>query len=201
MSDVDGDGGDDDGGDDGGGPGSGPHSESETGSDTDPDPPVETTDDRLVETVRAVGHENVTAEHASTVEFTTDDWLTPAGDCIVGVEADRTPRDFAPEFREACQDADATITATIAVGSGEGNAGGIDRSDPAHVDTIVGRGDPELALLDDRSMVARTSDYTDDERTVLVDADGAAADLDRDLVAALADGASVTLRLEVDPAP
>jgi len=49
-------------------------------------------------------------------------------------------------------------------------------------------------------MVGRTSDYTDDERTIFVDGDGAAADLDRDLVAALAADAPVTLRLEVDPA-
>ena len=155
-------------------------------------------DDSLVEVVHAIGHENVTAEHASTVEFTTDDWLTPAGDCIIGVEADRTPRDFDPEFREACRDAGATITATIVVDSGGG--GEADGDDPEHVDTIVGRGDPDLTLLDDRSLVGRTSDYTDDERTVFVDADGAAADLDRDLVDALADGSDVTLWLEVEPA-
>jgi hypothetical protein len=154
-------------------------------------------DDPHVEVVRAVGHEHVTAEHASTFELTTDDWLTPAGDCIVGVEADRTPRDFSAEFREACRDADATITATVAVG--ESGAERVDLTDPAHADRIVGRGDPGLALVDDRSMVGRTSDYTDDERTVLVDGDGAAADLDRDLVEALADGAPVALRLAVEP--
>ena len=147
-------------------------------------------DDPRVEVVRATGHENVTAEHASTFELTTDDWLTPAGDCIVGVEADRTPRDFSAAFREACRDADATIEATLTVDAG----------DDEFRATVAGRGDPDLALLDDRSMVGRTSDYTDDERTILVDGDGAAGDLDRDLVAALADGADLTLRLEVHPA-
>ena len=147
-------------------------------------------DDALVEVVRAVGHEHVTAEHASTVELTTDDWLTPAGDCIVGVEADRAPRDFSSAFREACRDADATITATFVVDAG----------DRQFRETIRGRGDPGLALLDDRSMVGRTSDYTDDERTMFVDGDGAAADLDRDLVAALSEGAALTLRLAVEPA-
>ena len=155
------------------------------------------TDDALVEVVRAVGHEHVTAEHASTVELTTDDWLTPAGDCIVGVEADRTPRDFSTAFREACRDANATITATFAVGQPDADA--VDLAAPAHVDELVGRGDPDLALVDDRSMVGRTSDYTDDERTVFVDGDGAAADLDRDLVAALGEGAPLALRLQVDP--
>ena len=154
-------------------------------------------DDALVEVVHATGHEHVTAEHASTVELTTDDWLTPAGDCIVGVDAGCAPRDFAPEFRESCRDADATITATFAVG--EPGADIADLADPAHVDEIVGRGDPDLALSDDRSLVGRTSEYTDDERTIFVDGDGAAADLDRDLVAALAEGAPLTLRLAVEP--
>ena len=158
-------------------------------SDEDADPPRIGADDPLVEVVRATGHENVTAEHASTVELTTDDWLTPAGDCIVGIEADRTPRDFSTEFRQACRDADATIEATLVV----------DAAEKTYEETITGRGDPDLTLLDDRSMVGRTSDYTDDERTILVDGDGAAADLDRDLVAALVDGADLTLRLEVDP--
>ena len=144
-------------------------------------------DASLVEEVHARGHEHVTAEHASTFEFTTDDWLTPGGDCILGIEADRTPREFDPAFKRACRDADATITATIVVDG-----------DDTHEARITGRGDPELTLLDDRSMVGRTSTYTDDERTILVEAAAAAADLDRDLVDALADGAPVTLRLAVD---
>ena len=143
----------------------------------------------LVEVVRATGHEHVSADHASTVELTTDDWLTPAGDCIVGIEADRAPRDFAPAFREACRDADATIEATFLV----------DDAEETLRETVTGRGDPDLALVDDRSMVGRTSGYTDDERTVFVDADAAAGDLDRDLVAALSHGADLTLRLRVTP--
>lgn len=162
-------------------------------AEVDPDgdeaaPDTDAGGDDLVEIVRATGHEHVTAEHASTFELTTDDWLTPAGDCIVGVEADRTPRDFSAAFREACRDADATIEATLVVDAG----------DETHSETIAGRGDPDLTLLDDRSMVGRTSDYTDDERTIFVDADGAAADLSRDLVDALAAGAPVALRLDVD---
>jgi hypothetical protein len=129
----------------------------------------------------------VSATHVSTFEVTTDDWLTPAGDCILAVEADRAPRDFSAAFRDACATTEATITATITV---EGPSA-------THTETIVGRGDPGLDLLDDRSLVARTSDYTDDARTILVSADAAAADLDRDLVEALAAGAPVELRLSV----
>jgi hypothetical protein len=143
--------------------------------------------DSLVEVVRARGHEHVSATHVSTFEVTTDDWLTPSGDCILAVEADRAPRDFSTAFRDMCATTEATITATITV---EGPSA-------THTETIVGRGDPGLDLLDDRSLVARTSDYTEDTRTILVGADAAAADLDRDLVRALAVGAPVELRLSV----
>jgi len=34
------------------------------------------------------GHENVKGTHASTFEFTKDDFLTKEGDCIIGIKAD-----------------------------------------------------------------------------------------------------------------
>ena len=143
------------------------------------------------EVVHARGHENVSAEHASTFEVTTDDWLTPAGDCILAVEADRTPADFDAAFVEACRDPDATVTATITVTTDDGET---------HEQTVTGRGHPDLTFENERSHVGRTSEYVDD-RTVLVDADAAAADLDRDLVEALADGASVRFELVVEAGP
>jgi hypothetical protein len=136
------------------------------------------------ETVCARGHENVTAAHESTVEVTSDDYLTPAGDCILGVEADRTPADLPEAFVTACRDPDARIAIRF-------EAAG-------HEATIRGCGHPELTFDSDRSFVGRTSTYVDD-RTVLVDADTAAADLDRDLVAALADGADLRVALRVSP--
>jgi hypothetical protein len=133
--------------------------------------------------VRARGHENVSAEHASTFELTSDDWLTPAGDCILAVEVDTTPADLDTEFVEACQSHEATITATL-------------RADD-HEETITGRGHPDLSFENDRSMVGRTSDYVDD-RTVMVGADKAAGDLDREFVDALAAGADLECVLRVE---
>lgn len=133
--------------------------------------------------IRSVGHENVTARHASTFEVTTDEYLTPAGDCILGIEADRAPADFDPAFVAACRDADATIVATF-------------RAD-GHEEVVTGRGHPELSYDDDRSMVGRTSDYVDD-RTIMIGADKAAGDFDRELIAALAEGASLELTLRVE---
>ncbi len=143
-----------------------------------------TTTDELVEVVHATGHEHVTAEHASTLEVTSDDFLTPAGDCILAIEADRAPTDFSEAFVVACRDAAATVTATVEADD--------------HAQRVVGRGDPDLTFANDRSHVLRTSDYVDD-RTVMVGANAAAADVDRSLVAALADGADARLTLRVDP--
>lgn len=137
----------------------------------------------LSETIRARGHEHVSAEHKSTLELTSDDWLTPAGDCILAIEADRTPAGFADEFKQACAHADARIQITLEA--------------DGHIETIVGRGDPALTFEGDRSAVVRTSDYVDD-RTVAVGTDKAAADLDRDLVAALSNGAVLTATLTVE---
>ena len=130
------------------------------------------------ETIVAHGHEHVQATHESTLEFTSDDWLTPAGDCILGIEADQVPADFDPAIVAAAQQPDAEITIKIDAAN--------------HSQTITGRGDPALTFDDDRGMVVRTSTYTDD-RTVMVDADAAAADIDRELVAELADGATATV--------
>ncbi|AUX07922.1 hypothetical protein AArcSl_0267 [Halalkaliarchaeum desulfuricum] len=149
-------------------------------------------DDAHTETVRARGHENVRGEHESTFEVTSDDWLTPAGDCILAVDADRTPADFSAEFVAACRDRNTTITARLEVAPVGSNG----EAEPL-VETITGRGDPELTFESDRSLVGRTSDYVDD-RTVLVEADSAAVDVDRELVAALAEGADVTLTLTVE---
>jgi hypothetical protein len=135
------------------------------------------------ETVHARGHQHVSAEHASTLEVTSDDFLTPAGDCILGIEADRVPADFDAAFVEACQDAEATIRLTI-------EAGG-------YTETVTGTGHPDLTFEGDRSHVCRTSDHVDD-RTVMIEADGAATDVSRDLVDALADGAEVTFTFSVD---
>ncbi|WP_135825529.1 DUF371 domain-containing protein [Halorussus ruber] len=137
----------------------------------------------MQEVIHAEGHENVSAEHVSTFEVTTDDFLTPAGDCILGIEADRAPADFDPEFVAACQHEEATITATFETEN--------------YSETVTGRGDPDLTFESDRSAVGRTSDYVDD-RTILVGAEFAAEGFDRELVSALAEGAELTVTLTVE---
>jgi len=133
--------------------------------------------------IHARGHENVTAQHASTLEVTSDEFLTPAGDCILGIEADRVPAEFDDPFVTACQQANATIIVELSAGG--------------HTERVEGRGHPDMTFDSDRSLVCRTSEYIDD-RTVAVGLDRAAADLDDEFVAALANGAELTLTLRVD---
>ncbi len=141
------------------------------------------------EVVHARGHEHVSAAHTSTFEVTSDDWLTPAGDCILAVDADRVPADFDDAFVAACRDLESTIRATLTATTETGTTVS---------DSVTGHGHPDLSFENDRSHVGRTSEYVDD-RTVLVGADTAAADLDRALVDALADGAALRIELIVDP--
>lgn len=135
-----------------------------------------------VESLEAAGHEHVQGTHTSTLEVTTDDYLTPAGDCIVGIEATRGPRSFAPAFKDLCATADATIGCILTVGS--------------ETVRVTGRGDPRLTLASDRSHVFRTSDYVDD-RTVMVGADHAATDLPRSMIESLTNGATIQVALTV----
>lgn len=137
----------------------------------------------MEEVIHAFGHENVSATHASTFEVTTDDYLTPAGTCILAVEADRAPADFDPEFVEACRDREAEITVTIEA--------------DGHAQSIVGRGDPDLSFESERSAVGRTSEYVDD-RTIAIACESAAEGFDRELVAALAGGEEATVTLSVE---
>ena len=139
--------------------------------------------DPLTQTITAQGHENVTGEHASTLEVTSDDFLTPAGDCILGIEADTVPAEFDPDFVAACQDDGARITVEL-------DAGG-------YTERLVAHGHPDLTFENERSAVVRTSDYVDD-RTIAVDSDTAAGDVDRNLVDALAAGAPLDVTLTVE---
>ena len=131
----------------------------------------------------ASGHAHVRGTHGSTLELTTEEWLTPAGDCIIGVGASHSCASLPAAMREMAQSAMSHISVELI-------APGV-----APV-TVTGRGDPELRWADPTSMVIRTSTYIDD-RTLMVAADRAAADLPRPLISALTDGASLAAIVRV----
>ncbi len=125
----------------------------------------------LIERFRCRGHRNVLATHRSTLEMTTESYLTPKGDCIICVEAEKAVRDLNDDIKRALRSG-----AKVEVRISAGNLS----------DVIMARGSPRLLLTDDVSMVIRRSTYID-ARTLAVRANKAAKDLDRRLVELLRD--------------
>ncbi|WP_048056576.1 DUF371 domain-containing protein [Thermococcus sp. 4557] len=118
------------------------------------------------EIIRCKGHENVRATHKSTLEFTKENYLTPRGDCILCIEADRGINDLSEEFKAALR-AGKKLLIRIRVGD--------------LVDEVLAEGSGELILDHDYSMVIRKSDYID-ARTLAIKANKAARDIDRRIV-------------------
>ncbi|WP_297435848.1 DUF371 domain-containing protein [Thermococcus sp.] len=120
----------------------------------------------LREIIRCRGHENVRATHRSTLEFTKEDYLTPRGDCILCIEADKGLNDLSYEFKRALK-AGKRLLIRIRVGD--------------LTDEVLSEGSPDLILDHDFSMVVRKSNYID-ARTLSVRANKAARDIDRKIV-------------------
>ncbi|MDO5859244.1 DUF371 domain-containing protein [Methanobrevibacter sp.] len=132
--------------------------------------------------IRTRGHKNVTSNHKSTFEITRDAEIGPTADCIIGVDMDQTMLDFPQEFRDKIADSNTKITVELETENGH--------------DEINGFGHEDLTLTHPTDIVIRKSDYTCD-RTLMIKADKAARDLDRDLIDDLKNGKvlEVTIKL------
>ncbi len=116
---------------------------------------------------KAYGHENVIGEHKTTVEITTEDYLTKQGTCIVGTQANQKLSDLAPKIRELVT---LETTKIVLVMEVEGT-----------IEQVTGTGGQNLTYSDSVSMVARTSSYQC-ERTLMINADKAASNLSREFI-------------------
>ena len=119
---------------------------------------------------KAYGHENVIGDHKTTVEITTEDFLTKQGTCIVGIRATQKLSDLSSEVKDLV-----TLESTRIVLIME-----ID----GVIERITGWGGKGLTYSNSTSMVARTSSFQCD-RTLMIKADKAASDLDREFVGLL----------------
>ena len=139
------------------------------------------------EVIHCYGHENIKATHKSTLEITKEDFLTPRGDCIICIKADKALRDLSDEFKRALKSGK-RIRIRIIVDD--------------LVDEIIASGDERLTFENDVSMVIRKSTYIDG-RTLAVKADKAAKDIDRRIVGKLKNSnqkAVIELIIDDDPA-
>ncbi|MEM1873507.1 MAG: DUF371 domain-containing protein [Acidilobaceae archaeon] len=132
---------------------------------------------------RAEGHPNVSARHETTIEVTREDYLTPRGDCIIGVKSELSARDLPEWFKEEARRGSLIVAVFCA---------------ESVCDSVVGRGSPEMSFADDKRIVLRRSAYVGPE-TVMIKASRAAAHLSRELVARLSRGAELEVFLAAIP--
>jgi hypothetical protein len=125
---------------------------------------------------RAFGHENVIGKHKTTVEITSEEFLTRQGTCIVGIRATQTLASLGSTIKEL-----ATLETTKIILVMDVN--GI-------IEQVTGTGGPGLTYSDSVSMVARTSSYQCG-RTLMIHADKAASDLSEDFVNSLKESRTV----------
>ena len=134
---------------------------------------------------KAYGHENVIGEHNTTVELTTENYLTKQGTCIVGVQATQKLSELSSEIREIVTLDTTKIVLVMEVA-------GIKEQ-------VSGTGGSALTYSDSTSMVARTSSFQCG-RTLMINADKAASDLSREFVSLLTkDGIEMTCELRFIP--
>lgn len=123
--------------------------------------------------IRTKGHKNVSSLHKSTFEITMDPEIGPTADCIIGISADKSMLNFPQEFKDEIANSNTKITVVLDTENGH--------------DEITGFGHEDLTLTHPTDIVCRTSDYTC-SRTLMIGADKAAKDLDKNLIDDLKNG-------------
>ena len=127
-----------------------------------------------IEVVEFRGHVNVKATHGTTLEITKEEYLTPRGDCIIGVAANKSLAEFSDCFKEIARNRDSVLMLVLVSESG-------------FTDTVRGRGDPALELSDPQRIIVRKSSYVA-PNTVMVKTDKAAGEISRELIQDLRNG-------------
>lgn len=117
--------------------------------------------------IKTKGHRNVTSHHKSTFEITRDAEIGPTADCIIGVDMDKTMLNFPQNFKDRIADSNTKIIVELETENGH--------------DVITGFGHENLTLTHPTDIVIRKSDFTC-PRTLMINADKAARDLDENLI-------------------
>lgn len=113
------------------------------------------------------GHEHISAKHPTTFEITKEDYLTPKGDCIIGINSSKSCYDLLPEVKNGLKTDNAKVVLTIEVDK--------------NIFKVFARGSSKLFLTDEKSIVVRTSDYIC-PRTLAIKSTASAKDFPRNLI-------------------
>ena len=116
------------------------------------------------------GHENIRSNHQKTIEITKESYLTPKGDCIIGVNATSSCSDLPLEIKERLKDPNAKVSFLIQVEDYEFS--------------VKGQGHENLILTHPEDIVIRKSDFVC-PRTLAVKCDKASDLLPREMVSLL----------------
>jgi hypothetical protein len=118
------------------------------------------------------GHENIRSNHTKTIEITKEVYLTPRGDCIIGVNATASCADLPIPLKEKLQNSNSKVTFLIKVGK--------------HEFRVEGNGNENLTLSHVEDIVIRKSNFVC-PRTLAVNCDKASDLIPREMVALLQD--------------
>ncbi|MCS7113179.1 MAG: DUF371 domain-containing protein [Nitrososphaerota archaeon] len=131
----------------------------------------------------AQGHRNIKAEHRSTLMITKEDYVTPRGDCIVAVKAEKSLRELSEDVRYGIRIAGSVVTLTLDI--------------DGYVFRVRGYGSDKLTVDHPTDMVCRRSRYVCN-RTLMIGADKAAIDIPREVVQILRRGVRILVMIRVD---
>jgi hypothetical protein len=118
------------------------------------------------------GHPNIRSLHAKTIEITRDEHLTPRGDCIIGVKANKACADLDEALKHRLKSNSAVVRIEVMVGN--------------ESVLISGMGDHRLSMLNSHDIVIRRTNFAC-PRTMSVLCDKASSEVPRKMVKILQD--------------
>jgi hypothetical protein len=120
----------------------------------------------LLDKIVARGHPNVLGTHRTTIEITTENFLTSNGNCIIGVMSSKSVNDYSSKLKESIQN---------------GNRIEIEMIAGPFREVISGIGHKDLALSNEISMVFRLSEFISD-RTAIIGCSKSSIELNRNFI-------------------
>ena len=114
--------------------------------------------------ITAYGHPNIRGTHSTTIEVTTEDNLTKRGDCIIGVRASHSLSDIKDLLLSL-----------------KGSHVRVEFAVDTEREVVTGFIHPSLEFTDTKALILRKSSFLC-PRTLLIQADKAAVDLNRQLI-------------------
>jgi len=120
--------------------------------------------------VKFSGHWLITAQHKSTFEITTENFLGPKGDCIIGINSSKACYDLDNNLKRLLRKDGTQVSLTFLV-----------NGDLFEVQAF---GSSQLILTDKKSMVIRKGIYTC-PRTLAIKATASAKDFPRTIISSL----------------